>query len=146
MENFKQKLKEGVAKLSDYQIYFFSLSTGICLSLYYLKNKSVYMEHHGHYNSPNNMLNKQSTGFHLKDAGMRLALGSLFVYFILATCRDSLNPIQINQPQVVNKSWTKANNKRIEIGDEELPEGIEKEKFDNSNIIESKQKLNKYIK
>ena len=68
-----------LANLSNKTILFFSICTSGFMSYKYLKNKEVYEEFNGHYNSPRNLLNQRMKYFHLQEAIVRFGFGLVFI-------------------------------------------------------------------
>lgn len=68
-----------LTNLSNKTILFFSICTSGFMSYKYLKNKEVYEEFNGHYNSPRNLLNQRMKYFHLQEAIVRFGFGLVFI-------------------------------------------------------------------
>lgn len=72
------KSMQKFGNLSDNKIYFFSTMLSGYFSYRYLKNKELYSEHHGHFNSPKTMFNRTLVNFYLKEVLFRFGFGILF--------------------------------------------------------------------
>ena len=68
-----------LSNLSSKTLFFFSFVSSGFLSYKYLKNKEVYTEFNGHFNSPRNLLNQRMKYFHLQEALARFGLGAIFI-------------------------------------------------------------------
>jgi hypothetical protein len=72
---FSNKVRGYFRDQSDIRIYATSVVISGWCAYRYLSNKYVMMEYHGHFNSPQNMLNKRLTSHYLKDAAARFFIG-----------------------------------------------------------------------
>jgi hypothetical protein len=71
----KEKFSNYLKERTDFSIYLTSTVFSGYFAYRYLKNKFVMKEYHGHFNSPQNLLNKKLTTHYLKDALARFGLG-----------------------------------------------------------------------
>src|SRR5688572_12643204 len=60
------------------------------LTYRFLAKRYLYSEHHGHFNSPNRILNRKLTEFHLQDAFVRFGFGFLILYGALTFIKIKL--------------------------------------------------------
>jgi hypothetical protein len=106
--NSKKKLFKKL--FTNNKINIFSFSASSYLSYRYLKNKFLFSEHHGHFNSPRNILNKNLISFHLMEACVRLVFGFCAIKLGLHLVRNSYFT-QETEDNIENIN----NNKNIEI-------------------------------
>jgi len=71
--------KDKFSNVKNSQIYFFSSTVSAFLCYRYLKNKELYSEHHGHFNSPRNIMNKFMINFYFQEVIFRFAFGIIFI-------------------------------------------------------------------
>ena len=129
-ESHLEKLRLKLTNLSNRTIFIFSALTSGYMSYKYLKNKEVYTEYNGHFNSPNNLLNKRMTLFHLQEAVMRFSLGIVFIGgFTLVFTRIILTNLN-KENNMINKD-DNINTKMSDINNEDEDEDI----ITNKNII-----------
>jgi hypothetical protein len=125
---FLDKILSKISNFSLRTIAVFSTFTSGYMSYKYLKNKEIYSEFNGHFNSPNNLHNRRLTFFYLQEALVRFSLGTAFIL-----------GISLLVSKVVLKNYTKQdqrNNTNTEII-------ISKVK--NDELVDSKiLKLNEY--
>jgi len=127
---FLDRILTKISNLSTRTIFIFSTLTSGYMSYKYLKNKEIYSEFNGHFNSPNNLHNRRLTFFYLQEALVRFSLGTAFLFGVgLIVSKVVLK----NYNKQVFKSNT--SNKEIIISKEE----------NNDKLVDSKAlKLNEY--
>src|SRR5689334_14336159 len=86
-----ERTKQFLKSQSEISICLISLSISGYLAYRYLNKKHLMMEYHGHFNSPQNMINKRLTVHYVKDAAARFGLGFIFFAFLQLAIKYKLN-------------------------------------------------------
>jgi hypothetical protein len=73
---------------SNRNITIFSIALSGFLTYRFWKNKIIFRENHGHFNSPQNLLNKSLTKNYILDGIFRFFVGGLSFYFALNTFKS----------------------------------------------------------
>jgi hypothetical protein len=120
IEHIWIKFADRLTNLSNKTILFFSILSSGYMSYKYLKNKEVYEEFNGHYNSPRNLLNQRMKYFHLQEAMVRFGMGVLFIgggSFILfkKVLREYLNKENEKNKKDDEKNYLNASRPQLEI-------------------------------
>jgi hypothetical protein len=134
-----------IEKLTDRKIHSFSLFLSAYLTYRFLKRTTIYNEVHGHYNSPQNLLNRRLTQHYYKDAIARFAIGLLFFNFSLFALRSYLLPNYINKrsyllPNYINKKTTSNVDESLIMLKQNRKEG----KYEFHDEYSSEEKLSDY--
>lgn len=156
---FLCKLKEKLKNISNKNIYLISLLLSGAMTYKYGVNRFLYMEHHGHFNSPQNMLNRKVFQHHMQEIFLRFGFGFFGLSAILFMARGIYRGDQLEKESEEKK---KSNNdkeklkidifkgrKNFEFTDA-LPAGDIKsdtdEIFNLDEMIKNKKVIDGYIK
>ena len=136
--SYFERMKNFIKTQSDTSIYCISFSISLYLAYNYLKKKHVMKEYHGHFNSPQNMLNRKLTTHYLKDAGARLILAFTILSLSQMGCKFYLGGYEINKNIIINIS-------QYDLEDEEyFNPGINEK--DITDALKHRENVNKYLK
>jgi hypothetical protein len=94
MEKVGEFTKNKLKNMSDFKIYTASFFMSGFMAYRYGKNRFMYMEHNGHFNSAQNMLNKNLLNFHLQEVFVRFTIGSIICIGVLIATRSYLGGTQ----------------------------------------------------
>ena len=149
---------------SNKNLMFVSFFLSSLLTIKFIKSKHLYREFHGHFNSPQTLLNKKLTINYLTDAFFRFFLGNVgFFYFFYSFKKYYLKinePLFTEKEDIEEKYYNKNlmilededNNERLvkEIGIDKINEENHFEYknvqrlFDIENSLKIRNNLNRY--
>jgi len=109
--------KEKFKNISNFKIYTISFALTGYMTYKYGKNRFIYSEHHGHFNSPQNMLNRRVFYHHLSEVILRFGFGVVSISFVLFLLRTYLGGRSYGNKHEEIKIDSQVHNlNRIEIG------------------------------
>jgi hypothetical protein len=129
---------------SGMSICFISFGVSGYLAYSYLKRKHIMMEYHGHFNSPQNMLNQRLTSHYVKDAAARFGLSFLFFTFLQIAVKFKLMGLTFEEgfKQMTQMNEAKSLNEDLE---EEDYINNEYRGSDINQAIKRRENVNKYL-
>jgi len=129
---------------SNRNTILFSLLFSSFLTYKYLKNTILYRENNGHFNSPQNLLNRKLTKNYLIEGGFRFILNSLGLFICLNLFKIYYlkidEPLFIWNPEYDLEEKKKKDFEEIILIKEELKQDLE-EKIFKVGVDESEEKI-----
>lgn len=140
------KIKENFKNISQTKILICSFLFSSFVSYKYLKNRSLYSEYHGHFNSPQNMLNKRLTKFHLQDALFRFTFTFILMFGSFYSLKYYLNDYYYNSNKdqtknTLNVDYTQDNEYIVKKGNKKLLEFYDRNEIENSARFSNEEEL-----
>ena len=86
-KTFFSFMKEKLKNISNFKIYTISIALTGYMTYKYGKNRFIYSEHHGHFNSPQNMLNRRVFYHHFSEVILRFGFGVVGISVVLFLLR-----------------------------------------------------------
>lgn len=125
--------------VSQSKIYFFSILVGGVSAVRFLNRKYISREFHGHFNSPQNLLNRNLTKHYVQDSLVRFAMISLLYTVTLSTIKYNLGGY--------NTQVLADGDKTLSLNDDEedyINPFIDEKKINES--VTHRENVNKYLK
>lgn len=155
--DLKDKIKEKFKNISNTKIYLISFFLTTAMTYRYAANRFLYREHHGHFNSPQNMLNKRVFQHHLQEVFLRLGFGFVGISGLFLISRGILRgpDYEAEDKNEISKTKTETKNDDIQnFGKSEnfefgnaLERELKSEKnFAVDDILKSKKVVDEYFK
>lgn len=150
-----QDLKETFKNLSQNKIYGISLLLSTLFSYKYLKNKHLYSEFNGHFNSPQNKLNKVLFTFYLKEGVIRFSFGFIFFMLSLTYVKSKLGGYEEELKKIYKttdlvvvkqeKQKDTIDGSEIDVGETEYHDPISKDADYIQESLKRKNNVQKYL-
>jgi len=135
-KDLNEKIKEKLKNISNTKIYLISFFLTSTMTYKYATNRFLYREHHGHFNSPQNLLNRRVFHHHVQEVFLRLGLGYIGISGLLFICRGILRgpDYESEDNNDISKTKTKSN---------DIPNFVKNENFEFENALETELKSEK---
>ena len=162
-KNILSKFVEKFKNFSNAKIYLISICLTSAMTYKYGANRFLYMEHNGHFNSPQNMLNRKVFHHHLQEIFLRFGFGVGGISAILLLIRGYLRigelDKEIEKKNDLNKErenleltkliGNKVNMKNFEFKDDFVPNissSDSDKRFNLDEMIKNKKIVDEYFK
>ncbi len=157
-KDLKAKIKEKIKTLSNTKIYVISFFLTSAMTYKYATNRFLYREHHGHFNSPQNMLNKRVFQHHVQEIVLRMGFGIVGISGILLIVRGILRgpdfdvevktekEQKLNIDNVVINSGNKNKLKEFEFENVLDREFQSDKNFNMDDVLKNKKVVDEYFK
>lgn len=149
---FLDRILTKFSNISTRTFFIFSCITSGYMSYKYLKNKEIYSEFNGHFNSPNNLHNRRLTLFYLQEAFMRFSLGTVFICGISLVVskvvlknyhKQVKSTTTIPKNNDIIKDEVVVDNKAIKLNDYDM---CDNKQYELDDLLDRKRKVENYTK